>query len=162
MLGCLCKAHTLIAIVKDSVIRSKEDVPHDPEGSSWGGDVQAHEATDALSFTASINLHHSPCVNCLISARLAAMNAQTVLVKSQSCKTESHMGICATLLCNTIVSCGQGTSISSSVPQQRFKPLKQFRMQHCESKQTKQLYKLFYLENVLLRGEAKLLASNGE
>ncbi len=72
MLGCLCKAHTLIAIVKDSVIRSKKDVPHDPEGSSWRGNVQAHEATDALRFTASINLHHSPYVNCSISADLSS------------------------------------------------------------------------------------------
>merc|ERR1712054_240106 len=50
--GCLdswSNLHLLIAIVKDTVVLTHEDVTHDPERSSWGRHVDAHESKQALA-----------------------------------------------------------------------------------------------------------------
>lgn len=41
----LGEAHPVVVPVEDGVVLADEDVPQDPQGSSGGGDVQAHEAT---------------------------------------------------------------------------------------------------------------------
>ena len=47
-LSSFSKSNTLIAIVKDGVVGSQEDVTQDPQRASRLRNVQAHEATDAL------------------------------------------------------------------------------------------------------------------
>jgi hypothetical protein len=49
------EADPLFAIVKDGVVRSKEDVTEDPEGACWH--IKAHEATHALLLVAGAHLH---------------------------------------------------------------------------------------------------------
>lgn len=52
--GGVGEANALAAIVKDSVVGSKEDVSQDPEWAS--GDINAHEAADTLRCVTLSNL----------------------------------------------------------------------------------------------------------
>lgn len=53
-LHSLSEAHTPVAIVKHSVVGTQEDVTQDPQGAD--GNVQAHEAADALRSALRVNL----------------------------------------------------------------------------------------------------------
>ncbi len=53
------EADALLAGVKDGVVGAHKDVSQDPQGPCWRGQVQAHEAADALLLAARINLHAS-------------------------------------------------------------------------------------------------------
>jgi hypothetical protein len=51
----ISKADSLVAIIEDGVISSQEDVAEDPE---WpGGNINGHEATQALLLTPRADLY---------------------------------------------------------------------------------------------------------